>query len=216
MLAAFSLSACTASTSHPSKLTGSVLSPSLPPVTASSSAAVATASTSAPILVVPAESTNASNAGTPTSPPNSSPTAVLPTALSSQDIEAGVRATAQEFFDDFNTAFATGDVARLESITAPQCGCQSLIRTVNDTYAKGQRFQGVIFTLRSISVVSFVAAGATADIRYSISAGQVLDSAGHQVNTADPFPNGHSALFVLRVGGKWIVEQNTLLDASST
>lgn len=211
MLAAFSLSACTASTSHPSKLSGSVQSPSLAPVTASSSPAVEAASTSTPILVVPAESTKASNAGTPTSPPNSSPTAVPSGALSSQDIEAGVRATAQEFYDDFNTALETGEVAAINALTAPSCGCRSLVKTISQTYANHERFVDASFTVRSIDVVSFVGAGATAEVHYSLSAGRVLNAAGVQVDTAKPFPNGHSVLFVLKVGDHWVVEQNTLL-----
>ena len=211
MLAAFSLSACTASTSHPSKLTGSVLSPSLAPVTASSSATVEAASTSAPILVIP-ESTNATNAGTPTSPPNSSPTAVLPTALSSQDIEAGVRATAQQFYDDLNIGFATGNLAAYEGMTSPNCVCRSIAKTLDGIYGKQQRVQGVAATVQSINVVSYISDGASADVRYSISAGKIVDSSGVKITDSPAQPNAHVLMFILRVGNEWLVEQNTRLN----
>jgi hypothetical protein len=212
MLAAFSLSACTASTSHPSKLTGSVLSSSLPPVTASSSATVEAASTSAPILVIPAESTKASNAGTPTSPPNSSPTAVLPTALSSQDIEAGVRATAQQFYDALNIGFATGNLAVYEGMTSPNCVCRSIAKTLDGIYGKQQRVQGVAATVQSINVVSYISDGASADVRYSISAGKIVDSSGVKISDSPAQPNAHVLMFILRVGNEWLVEQNTRLN----
>lgn len=86
------------------------------------------------------------------------------------------------------------------------------MNTIKATYAEHQRFVGEVMTLKSINVVSYIASGASADILYSISAGRVLDATGAQVNTADPFPNGHSALFIVDVNGKWLVEQNTLLD----
>jgi len=153
---------------------------------------------------------NASIAGTPTSAADSSPT-----ALSSNDIAAGVRATAQAFFDDLNIAFATGDVTKITALTAPGCGCRSVVKTVHDTYAKQQRFVGVIAALTSIQVVSFIAAGATADVHYTISAGRIVDVSGTQINTTVLDPDEHSAMFVLGVSGHWIVEQNTLLNAPS-
>ena len=212
MLAAFSLSACTASTSHPSKLTGSVLSPSLAPVTASSSAAVAAASTSAPILVIP-ESTNATNAGTPTSSPNSSPRVLPPTALSSQDIEAGVRLTAQEFFDDLNIAFTTGDVSKITALTAPACGCRNLVKMIADTYGQRQHIVGVSATMTKLTIVTLLPSGATLDLRYTISGGRILDAAGNQINTSIANPDEHSAMVIINAGGHWTVQQNTLLNS---
>lgn len=213
MLAAFSLSACTASSSHPSKLSGSVQTPPLPQVTASSSATVEAASTSAPILVVPAESTKASNAGTPTSPPNSSPIAVPSAALSSQDIEAGVRATAQQFFDDLNTAFATGDVSKITALTAPACGCRNLVKMIADTYGQHEHIVGVSATMTKLTIATLLPSGATLDLRYAISGGHILDVAGKQINTSVANPDEHSAMVIINAGGQWTVQQNTLLNS---
>jgi hypothetical protein len=213
MLAAFSLSACSGSTSHPTKLAGSVPSPSLSPVTASSTAAVQAATTSAPILMVPAESTKASKAGTPTTFPNSSPTATAsPTALSSQDIEASVRATAQKFFDDLNIGFATGNLAPYEGMTSPNCVCRSIAKTLDGIYGQQQRVQGVAATVQSINVVSYISDGASADVHYSISAGKIVDSSGAKVNDSPAQIDAHVLMFILRVGNAWVVEQNTRLN----
>jgi hypothetical protein len=158
-----------------------------------------------------ASSQSALIAGTPTSAANSPPA-----ALSSSDIATGVRAAAQAFFDDLTVAFATGDVTRITALTAPGCGCRSIVKTINDTYALHQRIVGVVATVTSLHVVSFIASGATADIHFTISAGQVLDASGTEVNTALAAPAAHSAMFIMRVGQGWIVEQNTLLkDAKS-
>jgi len=138
-----------------------------------------------------------------------------PIAVSSQDIEAGVRATAQQFYDDLNTALLTGNVAAINALTAPNCGCRSLVNTITQTYAKRERFVDASFAVKSINVESFAGAGANAEVRYSLSAGRVLNAAGTQVDTSQPFPNGHSLLFILKVGDHWIVEQNTLLSQAS-
>jgi hypothetical protein len=206
------LSGCTA-VSHPSALgtatPDSAVATAMP--ASSSSPASVPASPSASELP---SSTTASTAGTPTSAAVVSPTA-SPTALSSNDIAGNVRATAQAFIDDFNIAFATGNVTAIEALTSPACGCRSLVNTIKQITAKNQRFVGVVLSLTSINVVSFVPAGASADMHYSISAGRVLDASGAQVDTSDPTPNGHAALFVLSVDGRWIVEQNTLLDVGA-
>jgi Family of unknown function (DUF6318) len=125
----------------------------------------------------------------------------------------GVRGTAQAFIDDFNVAFTTGDVTAIEALTSTTCGCRSLVNTITNTYAKKQRFVGVVAKLTSLEVVSFIAAGATADMYYTISAGRIVDVAGTQINTTLADTDQHSAMFVMLTDGRWIVEQNTLLNA---
>jgi hypothetical protein len=136
----------------------------------------------------------------------------LPTAQSSSDIAAGVRTTAQEFFDDLNIAFATGDVTKIEALTSPACGCRSLVNTIKSTYAQRQRIVGVSAVVKSLEVVSFIAGGATADLHYAITAGRILDSNGAQVNTSVSDPDEHSAMFIVKARGTWTVQQNTLLN----
>ena len=52
-------------------------------------------------------------------------------------------------------------------------------------------------------------------MHYTFSAGRVFDSAGAQVDTSVADPDQHSAMFIMLAGGRWIVEQNTLLDKQS-
>ncbi|HEY8728364.1 MAG TPA: DUF6318 family protein [Acidothermaceae bacterium] len=138
-----------------------------------------------------------------------------PGALSSQDIEAGVRATTQEFFDDLNTAIATGDVSKITALTAPACGCRSIVQTIQQTYAQHERFQGVVATLQSQNVVTFLPSGATVDLHFSITAGVVVDADGKQVNTSIGAPAAHSAMFIAREANGWRVQQNTILSSGA-
>jgi hypothetical protein len=148
--------------------------------------------------------------GTPTS--SGSGNASLPT---SADVMAThVRATAQAFIDDFNIALATGDVTKIEALTSPTCGCRSLVNTIKQMSASGERYDGVVFTLKSIDV-SFLAAGASGEIKYSISAGRVLDAAGKDVHASSPTPDGDADLFITSANGRWVVQQSYLLGASS-
>jgi hypothetical protein len=158
------------------------------------------------VAVSPTTASSPTTAGTSTSPAPS-----LPAALSSNDIAAGVRATAQEFFDDLNIAFATGDVTKYNALTSPGCACRSIALTIKQTFAQGQHIVGVATTVTSISVGSFVAGGANADVHYTISAGRIVDASGRQVNTSVAQPNGHNLMFIVDVHGSWLVTQSTLL-----
>jgi hypothetical protein len=210
MISLAMLSGCSTG-SHPGALAAvAPVSAAAATVSASSNPSVSVAATPQPsaLPATPAAS-SASIAGTPTSAADSSPT-----ALSSTDIAAGVRATAQAFFDDLNIAFATGDVTKITALTAPGCGCRALVKVIKDTYALHQRIVGVTSKVTSLQVVSFIAEGATADLHYSISAGRIVDANGIQVNTSITNPDEHSAMFIFNAGGDWTVEQNTLLNAT--
>lgn len=122
-----------------------------------------------------------------------------------------VRATARAFIDDFNSALETGDVTKIEALTSPTCGCRTLVDTIKQRSSKDERYDGVVFTLKSIDAIHFLAAGASAEISYSVSAGRIVDRAGKQIAAQDPTPDGHSEVFVNSVNGHWIVYQNVLL-----
>lgn len=101
----------------------------------------------------------------------------------------------------------------IEALTSPTCGCRKLVNTIKQVSAKGERFDGVAFDLKSIDV-RFLAAGASGDIKYTIAAGRVLDAGGKEVNTTIPTPAGEADLFIISANGHWIVQQSYLLDAS--
>ena len=200
--------------SHPTQL--STASGSQPIAATDPASSAPIASTPAP-SVAPSVAVSSSAASSPTTAGTSSSSATsLPTPLSSSDIAAGVRATAQEFFDDLNIAFATGDVTKIEALTSPACGCRSVVNTIKNTYAQHQRIVGVVSTVTKLEVVSFFSTGATANVHYTISAGRVLDANGTQVNSSVADLDQNSAMFVIKVGGKWIVQQNTSLNRAKT
>jgi hypothetical protein len=201
------LAGCSATVSHPSVLgsAGSVPSAAAPP---SPVAATAPVSPSLRPAAPSSGSESPTISGTPTSGVD---TSANPT---SADVSASqVRATARAFIDDFNIALATGDVTKIEALTSPTCGCRSLVNTIKQMSARGERYDGVLFTLKSIDV-SFLAAGASGAINYSISAGRVLNAAGAEVRASSPTPDGRADLFVISANGDWMVQQSILLGAN--
>jgi hypothetical protein len=79
---------------------------------------------------------------------------------------------------------------------------------------KGERFDGIAFTLKSIDV-TYLAAGASGNVNYSVSAGRVLDGTGQEVGALSPEPNVDNDLFIISTNGDWIVQQSTLLGATN-
>lgn len=96
----------------------------------------------------------------------------------------------------------------------PTCGCRKLVNTIKQHSAKGERYDGVAFTLTSIDV-TFLAAGASGEIKFSASGGRVLDAAGEAVETSDAVSDGDDNLLIINAGGRWIVQQSYLLGAGS-
>lgn len=201
------LAACSSSVSHPSAL-GSA--------------------TEAPAVVVPVSPTARSVSGSPspgpagsasasvTASPSRTPTSTVgapPDPTSANVVAVNVRATARAFIDDFNIALATGDVTKIEALTSPTCGCRTLVNTIKAHSAKGERYDGVAFTLKSIDV-TFLAAGASGEVKYSISAGRIVDAAGKEVSSLSATPDGDADLFVNSPNGRWIVQQSYLVGAS--
>src|SRR5665213_1653895 len=208
LLGAVSLAGGSADVSHPSAL-GSATS--APPATAPRSPTAVSAPASSPPSPAAAApvwvtSPSPSNSGTPTSAAvgDASP----PT--SADVIAMNVRATARAFIDDFNIAFASGDTTKIEALTSPTCGCRNLVNKIKQHSAKGERYDGVAFTLKSIDV-TYLAAGATGEIKFSVSAGRILDAAGTAVDTSDAASDGDNDLLIINASGHWIVQQSYLL-----
>jgi Family of unknown function (DUF6318) len=204
------LCGCTANPSHPTRLSSAPASQSVLPsgrTSTSPAASVPAPSVTPSVAVSPTTASSPTTAGTSTSPAPS-----LPAALSSNDIAAGVRATAQEFFDDLNIAFATGDVTKIEALTSPACVCRSIAKMITDIYAKHQHLVGVASSVKTLNVVSFVLGGANADVHYAISAGQILSADGLEVSASPAVLDAHVVMFVISVRGQWLVTQNTRLN----
>jgi hypothetical protein len=204
------LTGCSANVSHPTALG-----------TASSAPAVAIPPSSAappiPPSPRPAEPSKAalSASASPTSsgtPSSTGSASVTPT--SANVIATHVRATARAFIDDFNVALATGDTTKIEALTSPTCGCRKLVNTIKAHSAKGERYDGVAFTLKSIDV-TFLAAGASGEIKFSVSAGRILDATGTAVDMWDAASDGDNDLIIINTNGRWIVQQSYLLGASN-
>jgi hypothetical protein len=160
-------------------------------------------------------SSSASLSASPTISGTTPTSAGTGSATSADVIATHVRATTRAFIDDLNIALATGDVTKIEALTSPTCGCRSLVNTIKQRAAKDQRFDGVAFTLKSIDAVNFLAAGASVEISYSISAGHIVDRGGNQVETEDATPDGLAEVFVSNINGRWIVYQNVLLGTGN-
>jgi hypothetical protein len=206
------LAGCSAEVSHPSALgtapaaspvaSAPALSATISPVSPSRSDA-----DSSSAVAVPPESPAISGTPTSTGSANISP---MPADVVSQH----ARATAQAFIDDFNIALATGDTTKIESLTSPTCGCRKLVNTIKQMSVAGEHYRGVVFTAKSIDV-GLLAAGASGDVKYSISAGSVVDATGKEVNTTTSTPDAETDLFIVSADGGWIVQQSILLGANN-
>ena len=203
LLGVVSLAGCSADVSHPRALGTASPAPPAVTISAPASPSPSPATSSAASVTSPSPTTS----GTPTS----AATATASPPISADVIAMHVRATAQAFIDDFNIALATGDTTKIEALTSPTCGCRKLVNTIKQHTAKGERYDGVVLTLKSIDAVNFLAVGASAQISYSISAGIIVDHNGNEVGTDSATPHGRSEVFVNRIDGRWNVYQNVLL-----
>jgi hypothetical protein len=71
----------------------------------------------------------------------------------SEDSPEGAAAFVKHYVDVFNYAAATGDVAELTRLSAPDCeGCQSYIKLYKDTYAAGGYFKGGAWTIGDLQL----------------------------------------------------------------
>jgi hypothetical protein len=209
LLGVVTLAGCSANVSHPSALASASSTPPAAIVSAPSPSPAASSTASVPNPTISGTPTSAAS-GTPTSAANV--TASPPTAA--DVIATNVRDTAQEYIADFNIALATGDTTKIEALTSPTCGCRQLVNTINQMSAQGQRYDGVVFTIKSIDV-TYLAAGAAGDVKFSISAGRVVDAAGNEVRGSSPTPNQENDLFMVNTNGRWTVAQSYLLGANN-
>jgi hypothetical protein len=200
---------CSADVSHPSALGSAISDPPAAPLTAAVSVAPVSLPPSPAVSAPMVTSQSPAISGTPTSA--ASGTASPPTS----DVTAmNVRATARAYIADFNIALATGDVTKIEALTSATCGCRSLVNQIKQMSAKGERYDGVVFTIKSIDV-TYLAAGASGDVKYTISAGRVLDATGTEVRESPPAPDEENDLFIISSNGHWIVQQSYLLGANN-
>jgi hypothetical protein len=213
LLGAVFVAGCSSDVSHPSAL--GTRPPAARPV-ASAPALTAAVSPASPSPNGADSSTAAAVmpespaiSGTPTSAASAN-VSPLPADVISQH----VRATAQAFVDDFNIALATGDTTKIEALTSPTCGCRRLVNSIKQMSSTGEHYDGVVFTAKSIDV-ELLAAGASGDVKYSISAGSVVDATGKEINATTSTPDGETDLFIISAGGGWIVQQSILLGANN-
>jgi hypothetical protein len=210
LLGAASLAGCSADVSHPSAL-GSASS--APPATTPRSPVVV----SAPTSPSPSPATSAAPVASPSptisETPTSAASGIASPPTSTDVIAMNVRATARAFIDDFNIAMTTGDTTKIEALTSPTCGCRQLVSTIKQMSVKGERYDGVVFTLKSVDV-RFLAAGASGEVKYSISAGRIVDAAGNEVRASLPTLDGDTDLFIISTDGRWLVQQSILLGAN--
>ena len=177
LLGVVSLAGCSADVSHPSALGSASPAPPAVTISAPASPSPSPATSSAASVTSPSPTIS----GTPTS----AATATASPPISADVIAMHVRATARAYIDDFNIALATGDTTKIEALTSSTCGCRSLVNEIKQMSAKGERYDGVVFTVKSIDV-TYLAAGASGDVKYAISAGRILDASGTEVAQNNP------------------------------
>jgi len=117
------------------------------------------------------------------------------------------------YYEAVNAAVATGDTDRMIALTAPGCGCRKLVDTVNSAFANG-RSQGAVFALKSVTIQEVQGNTSSADVTYTVSAYQDLDSRGNVVESYEPY-DGHDLLYIVKPTGQWIVRDVVHVNAAS-
>jgi len=159
--------------------------------------------------------TACSSAKSDSAPTKLSPAAASPVASPSPSPipEAQVEAAVRTYYEAVNAAVATGDTNRMIALTAPGCGCRKLADTVNSAFANG-RSQGAVFALKSLNVQDVQGNTSSANVTYSVSAYQDLDSRGNVVESYEPY-DGHDLLYMVKPTGQWIVRDVVHVNAAS-
>jgi hypothetical protein len=166
-------------------------------------------------VVIAAGMTACSSAKSDSAPTKLSPAAASPVAAPSPSLtpEAQVEAAVRTYYEAVNAAVATGDTNRMIALTAPGCGCRKLVGTVNSAFANG-RSQGAVFALKSLNVQDVQGNTSSANVTYSVSAYQDLDSRGNVVESYEPY-DGHDLLYMVKPNGQWIVRDVVHVNAAS-
>jgi hypothetical protein len=142
---------------------------------------------------------------TPT-PTTSSPS---PTPTSTEEqVEAAVRA----YYAELNRALQTNDVAKLKTLVDKNCPCYNAVQVIERNAMERERTPDAAFSLRSVRVHDVAGKTAAAEVKYSVSAYDVLD-ANDRVVTHIKKQSSHFDLSLVHTDSGWVLANLFDLEA---
>jgi hypothetical protein len=141
-------------------------------------------------------------AGTVTSSaPSATSNSPSPTATPvEQQVEAAVRA----YYAELTHAAQTNDTSTLKAMLRPSCPCFNAVKILDKNARTGRTTGDAKFSLRSVKVHDVTGKTAAAEVRYDVSAYDVLRSNGTVVSHVRA-QSSHLDLSLLEVGRRWRV-----------
>jgi hypothetical protein len=155
------------------------------------------------LLIVPGCTDDPEQPGTlSTRSPSPTPTT---TSASPATPEEQIEATMQDYFASTNEAFTTGDVSELRSFTTTTCPCRRAADDIEETVAKGGRFEHLRYEVKSIRVHDIDGGVALAEVIAKLPPYKVYDGNGDIVEDS---PGGrlHTDFSLSESeSGEWII-----------
>jgi hypothetical protein len=135
-----------------------------------------------------------------TSPtPTSSSPSPTPTT-----VEAQVEAAVRTYYAELTKASSTNDTSTLKTLVARSCPCYRPISVIDRGAAKGERAPDAAWRLRSVRVHDIAGKTAAAEVKYHVTAYDVVDSSG-RVLTHIKADESHFDLSLVESAEGWII-----------
>src|SRR3954463_5516116 len=137
---------------------------------------------------------------TPTATPTSTTASPTPTTPEAQ-IEAAVRA----YYAELTRAAQTNDTSRLKKMTSRACPCYRPVTVIEAGAKRGETTPEASWSVESLRVHDLDGRSAVAEVKYGVTAYDVLDKDGDVVGSV-PARKNHYDLSVVQNGdGQWII-----------
>jgi hypothetical protein len=137
---------------------------------------------------------------TPTATPTSTTASPTPTTPEAQ-IEAAVRA----YYAELTRAAQTNDTSELKKMTSRACPCYRPVTVIEAGAKRGETTPEASWSIESVRVHDLEGRTAVAEVKYGVTAYDVLDKDGHKVGSV-PARNNHYDLSVVQnPDGQWII-----------
>ena len=134
-----------------------------------------------------------------TSTPTTGTPSPTPTTAE-QQVEAAVRT----YYAELNRAVQTNDASKLKTLIDKNCPCYNAVKVIERNASENERTPDALFTLQSVRVHDVVGSTAAAQVKYAVSAYDVLD-ADDDVVTHIKAQRSHFDLSFVRSGSDWIL-----------
>lgn len=137
----------------------------------------------------------------PTTRPTPTTSTPSPSPKSTEDqVEAAVRT----YYAELTKASSTNDTTRLKTLVARACPCYQPIAVIDNGAAKGERAPDAAWRLRGVRVHDIAGKTAAAEVKYHVTAYDVLDASGG-VLTHIKASDSHLDLSLVESTEGWII-----------